>query len=162
MPWVCRWAARISGTTLLGAQRMDPSSYLWFQPLPRQDISAASPRSAAQRACPACRAVKGAHGGGVERLLWRGAGALPWDRESGVRWGARNPMLHTRRPWSAPAAAAANSTCVKTAATAKATMPVHMYLLRALGAQQNGERRSKFCRITAGRARGMSLRACVK
>jgi hypothetical protein len=111
---------------------------------------------------PSMQDRQGRARGGVERLLWRGAGALPWDRESGVRWGARNPMLHARRPWSAPAAAAANSTCAKTAATAKATMPVHMYLLRALGAQQNGERRSKFCRITAGRARGMSLRACVK
>ena len=136
MPWVCRWAARISGTTLLGAQRMDPSSYLWFQPLPRQDISAASPRSAAQRACPACRAVKGAHGGGVERLLWRGAGALPWDRERGVRRGARSPMLHARRPWSAPAAAAVNFTCVTIAATAKATLPVNMCPLKALGAQR--------------------------
>ena len=111
---------------------------------------------------PSMQDRQGRAQGGVERLLWRGASALPWDRESGVRWGARNPILHTRRPWSAPAAAAANFTCVKTAVTAKATMPVYMYLLRALGAKQNGERRSKFCRITAGRARGMSLRACVK
>ena len=111
---------------------------------------------------PSMQDRQGRARGGAERLLWRGAGALPWDRERGVRRGARGPMLHARRPWSAPAAAAANSTCVKIAATAKATMPVHMYLLRALGAQQNGERRSKFCRITAGRARGMSLRACVK
>ena len=58
----------------LGPREWIHPHIFWFQPLPRQDISAASPRSAAQRACPACRAVKGAHGGGGRKAAVAGRG----------------------------------------------------------------------------------------